>query len=207
MCRSGNSSTRPQLVSRFWGVNVIFNDVLYSFIKVWFDAFTYDALRGRNVVISIFINFHQLTSNKLAFILKANVMRPVTKQENFQPKFFPQFLSPFSISDRLTRDRCYDFLKYFRRKIWRKNWRFWRKTKLNFEHWYLRKMPIISPKIGTNRRKLWSQHRPLISDRISGVTLLTWWFLSASIRQTCATVILSSTWNRFDESVSFVIYR
>jgi hypothetical protein len=30
-------------------------------------------------------------------------------------------------------DRCYDwFLKYFRRKIQRKNWRFWLKTKPNY---------------------------------------------------------------------------
>jgi hypothetical protein len=28
--------------------------------------------------------------------------------------------------------QCYDFLKYFRRKILRKNWRFLLKTKLNY---------------------------------------------------------------------------
>jgi hypothetical protein len=31
-----------------------------------------------------------------------------------------------------TWDRCYDFLKYFRRKIRRKNWRFLHKTKQTF---------------------------------------------------------------------------
>jgi hypothetical protein len=35
-------------------------------------------------------------------------------------------------SRRVTRERCYDFLKYFRRKIQRKNWRFKLKTKLYY---------------------------------------------------------------------------
>jgi hypothetical protein len=53
------------------------------------------------------------------------------------------------------------FLKYFRQKNRRKNWRFWPKTKLNYlkswsQHWFLRKTPICSPKIIKNRRKLWS---------------------------------------------------
>jgi hypothetical protein len=47
-----------------------------------------------------------------------------------------------------TRDRCYDFLKYFRQKIRRKNCHFWLKTKLNYakfwsQHWFLRKTPIF----------------------------------------------------------------
>jgi hypothetical protein len=33
----------------------------------------------------------------------------------------------------VTRDRCYDFLNIFAEKFWEKNWRFWLKTKLNFE--------------------------------------------------------------------------
>jgi hypothetical protein len=62
---------------------------------------------------------------------------------------------------RRFRGRCYDFLKYFRRKNRRKNWRFWLKTKLNYAkfwswHWFLRKKPIFSPKIVENRIKLWT---------------------------------------------------
>jgi hypothetical protein len=58
-------------------------------------------------------------------------------------------------------DRCYDFLNIFAEKIFSKQKKlaFFLKTKLNYakigsKHWFLRKTPFFSPKIGKNRRKL-----------------------------------------------------
>jgi hypothetical protein len=59
-----------------------------------------------------------------------------------------------------SRDRCYDFLNIFA-KNFNKKMAFLTQNKANFwknwsQHWHLRKTPFISPKIGKNRRKLWS---------------------------------------------------
>jgi hypothetical protein len=56
--------------------------------------------------------------------------------------------SDMSINFWVTGDRCCDFKNIFRWKIWRKNWRFLLKTKLNYAkigsyHWFLRKTPIF----------------------------------------------------------------
>jgi hypothetical protein len=53
------------------------------------------------------------------------------------------------------------FFKYFRRKIQRKNWRLWLKTKLNYEKKLIitlvfKKNANFLPKIVKNSRKLWS---------------------------------------------------
>jgi hypothetical protein len=58
-------------------------------------------------------------------------------------------------------DRCYDLKMIFSENIWRKNWRFWLETELNYAkiwslHWLFKEAPILSPKIVENRRKLWS---------------------------------------------------
>jgi hypothetical protein len=64
------------------------------------------------------------------------------------------------------------FFKYFLPNIFAKKWRFWLKTKLNFEKKLIttlvfRKNANFLPKIVENRRKLWSQHQPLVGRRLS----------------------------------------
>jgi hypothetical protein len=58
------------------------------------------------------------------------------------------------------RDRCYDLLNIFAEKI-SKKWSFWLSTKLimkKIDHniGFREKRQICLPKIGENRRKLWS---------------------------------------------------
>jgi hypothetical protein len=55
-------------------------------------------------------------------------------------------------------DRCYDFFNIFAEKFSEKM-AFLTRNKGKF--W---KTPIFPPNIGKNRRKLWSQHRPLVLD-------------------------------------------
>jgi hypothetical protein len=57
-------------------------------------------------------------------------------------------------------DRCYDFKKFSPKNL-AKILAFFAQTTASFakiwsKHWFLRKTPIFSPQIGTNRRKLWS---------------------------------------------------
>jgi hypothetical protein len=68
---------------------------------------------------------------------------------------------PIILFSPTTLAQCYDFLNIFAEKFLRKNWRFWLENKAKF--WkkliitmVFKKNANFLPKIGKNRRKLWS---------------------------------------------------